>query len=359
MATAMVEPISAARIAGPTLSVVVPNYNHARYLPRALDALLSQDRPADEIIVVDDCSTDDSPNIIAAFAAKYPSVRLLANAKNMGVIAALARGMNEARGQYVYFGAADDFIMPGFFATAIKMMHANPQAGLFCGEAILVDGESGEILGARPPARPRFRAGFIHPTRVAELLLRIDNFVLTGAAVFRRDAVAWAGGFDERLSSFADGYIARKVALTYGFCYAPRVVLTWCIFPNSVSRKTATEIDRAKKILDTILTLMKTDPVFPAWYPELFARRWRFSTSRLAVEATPVSRTLLLGMGPTRGIDRAVFGFTLNMANERAARLITLAWLWLRFRPISLIGLVSTALARFFDRLAGQNSAAS
>lgn len=354
----MVERISATDDAEPTLSVVLPNYNHARYLPRALDALLSQDRPADEIVVVDDCSTDDSRNIIATYAAKYSSVRSLANVKNMGVIAALSRGLNETRGQYVYFGAADDFVMPGFFATAIKMMHANPQAGLFCGEAIMVDGRSEKIIGARPPVRPRFRAGFIHPTRVAKLLLSIDNFVQTGATVFRRDAVAWAGGFDERLSSFADGYIARKVALTYGFYYAPRTFLTWCVMPDSVSRRTATDTDQAKKFLHTITARIAADPVFPAWYQDLFARRWRFATSRLAVEAKPVNRALLLAMGPARGIDRAIFGFALNMATERAARLVMLAWLWLRFRPFSLIGLASTALARRFDRLVGQNCTA-
>ena len=67
--------------AGPTLSVVLPNYNHARYLPRALDALLSQELPADEIIVVDDCSTDASQEIVSRYEARYPSIRLVANEK--------------------------------------------------------------------------------------------------------------------------------------------------------------------------------------------------------------------------------------------------------------------------------------
>ena len=63
---------------------------------------------------------------------------------------------------------------------------------------------------------------------------------MTGAAVFRRDAVVSAGGFEEQLSSFADGYLVRKIALTLGFCYAPITALTWCIFPDSVSRTTST-----------------------------------------------------------------------------------------------------------------------
>jgi glycosyltransferase involved in cell wall biosynthesis len=346
----MAERAAATSIAGSTLSVVLPNYNHARYLSRALDALLSQDCPAEEIIVVDDCSTDDSRDIIARYAAKYPSVRLLANAKNFGVIATLSRGLNEARGQYIYFGAADDFLMSDFFAAAIKMLRANPRAGLFCGEVNLVDGHSGKMLGVRPPVRPRFCAGFIGPSKVARLLRRNDNFIATGAAVFRRDAVTWAGGFDEELSTFADGYLVRKIALTYGFCFVPIVVLTWHIFPDSVSRKTSTETDRAQQVLEKIEARMAVDPVFPRWYRDVFVRRWRFATSRLAVQANPVNRHLLMDMGAQNATDRALFGFVLKVFSARSARFLILAWLWLRLRPLSLIGLGSTALTRNWDR---------
>ena len=96
----MLDRAPAASGAGPVLlSVVLPNYNHARYLPRALDAYLSQDHPADEIIVIDDCSADASREIVTRYAANHPSIRLVSNDKNMGVIPTLSRGLNEARGQ--------------------------------------------------------------------------------------------------------------------------------------------------------------------------------------------------------------------------------------------------------------------
>jgi len=144
---------------GSTLTVVLPNYNHARLIPRALEALFAQDPPPDEIIVVDDGSADDSLNVVAAFAKDHPSLRVLANPTNMGAIATLARGLAAARGRYVYFAAADDWVVPGFFATAIAMLEAHPRAGLFCGEARLVDGGSGRTLGVRPPVRPVGIAG--------------------------------------------------------------------------------------------------------------------------------------------------------------------------------------------------------
>ena len=342
----MVERATGLGAAGQALSVVLPNYNHARYLPRALDALLSQDRPADEIIVVDDGSLDNSREIVARYAAENSSVRLLANAKNLGVIATLSRGFNAARGQYVYFAAADDFVVPGFFSSAIKTLMANPRAGLFCGEVSLVDGYTGLELGVRPPVRPRYRAGFINPAEVARLLRRNDNFIVTGAAVLRRDAVVWAGAFDEQLSSFADGYLVRKIAFTFGFCYTPSAVLTWNIFPDSVSHKTSTEIGPARRVLSSVEKRMVEDPVFPGWYCDVFARRWRFATCRLAIRKTPVNSELLMGMGAQNSCERALYRFILGTFSAQIASFFLMAYLFLRFRPISLVGLASTALVR-------------
>src|ERR1700674_5961017 len=93
------------------LSVVLPNYNHARLVGRALAALLGQKRVADEIIVIDDGSTDDSVRVIDGIAAGAPAIRVLHNANNIGVIATLQRGLEAARGKYVYFAAADDWIL--------------------------------------------------------------------------------------------------------------------------------------------------------------------------------------------------------------------------------------------------------
>lgn len=339
----MTEHSSSGRPATPMLSVVLPNYNHGRYLPRALDALLAQGRPADEIIVIDDASTDDSRNIIARYAAKHPSIRPLLNERNIGVIAALTRGLNAARGTYVYFGAADDFVMPGFFDTGIAALQAHPNAGLFCGEMILIDGNSGNSLGARPPVRPRFRAGFISPAKFARLLRHNDNFILTGAALLRRDAAAWAGGFDKRLSTFADAYLVRKIALTYGLYYSPQAFLTWCIFPDGVSRTTSTNVDRTRQVFKSIQSRMTTDPVFPKWYWKVFARRWRFSVCRLAIQENSVNLAALEDLGFQGKIGRALIKWGVG---RRAARLMILAWLWCRLRPYSLVGLASTAIAR-------------
>ena len=139
------------------------------------------------------------------------------------------------------------------------------------------------------------RAGRIEAAGAQDLLRSTDNWILTGSAIFRRDCVIWAGGFDARLGSFADGFIARKVALKYGFLFEPEIVASWVVFPDSVSRKTALDLQRTKYILDVVPTLIAADPGFPSWYADAFRDRWRFAACRLALQADPID-----AVGPPR-----------------------------------------------------------
>jgi glycosyltransferase involved in cell wall biosynthesis len=335
-----------------TLSVVLPNYNHAKFIARALAALLRQERPADEIIVIDDGSTDDSIAVIERIAADAPAIRLLRNPSNIGVIPTLQRGLEAARGKYVYFAASDDWVFRGFFALALRRLEADPDMGLFCGEAMLVDGANNRPFAVRPAVRPRLRAGRIEAARTEQLLRSTDNWILTGSAIFRRDCVTWAGGFDERLGSFADGFIARKVALKFGFLFEPDIVASWVVFPDSVSRKTALDLQRTKYILDVVPTLIAADPGFPSWYADAFRNRWRFAACRLALQADPVERSVLFELGAPAATEKVELERILAWPQRNLARLVILAWLWYRLRPTSLFALLSTMLAMRGLRLA-------
>jgi glycosyltransferase involved in cell wall biosynthesis len=339
--------------AGPlTLSVILPNYNHAKFIGRALAALLGQERAADEIIVIDDGSTDDSVAVIGRIAATAPTIRLLRNPQNVGVIPTLQRGLEAARGKYVYFAASDDWVFPGFFALALRRLEADPDMGLFCGEAMLIDGASNRPYAVRPAVRPRLRAGRIEAAAVQQLLRSTDNWILTGSAIFRRDCVIWAGGFDARLGSFADGFVARKVALKFGFLFAPEIVASWVVFPDSVSRKTALDLQRTKYILDVVPTLIAADPGFPSWYANAFRDRWRFAACRLALQADPIERTVLLELGAPTAAEKAKLESILAWRQRNLARLMILVRLWYRLRPTSLLALLRTMLAMRGLRLA-------
>lgn len=336
----------------PTLSVVLPNYNHAPLISRALAALLHQERAADEIIIIDDGSTDDSLAVIERIAATAPAIRVLRNPGNIGVIETLQRGLQEARGTYVYFAAADDWVLPGFFARALRRLDDAPDLGLFCGEAVLVDGASNKPFAVRPAVRPRLCGGRLGASRVEHLLRSTDNWILTGSAIFRRDCVAWAGGFDPRLGSAADGIMARKIALKFGFYFEPQIVAAWAVFADSVSRKTARELERVRHILDTVPALIAADAAFPPWYADAFRNRWRFAACRLALQANPIERAIVLEIGARSAAERARLASILARRNPALARLVTLAVLWYRLRPTSLLALGRSMLAARRLRLA-------
>jgi hypothetical protein len=181
------------------------------------------------------------------------------------------------------------------------------------------------------------------------MLRRFDNWMLTGSCIVRRQTLDEAGALDEACGTFADGFLLRKVALTRGFCYAPRPVAGWRIFSSSASRQTALEVDKAVEVLHTVADKIAADPVFPPWYAEVFRARWRFAVSRLALEATPIGHPALDAMAADSALDTRVLEHIRELLRRAPAleRMATLAWLTLRLRPFPLWRVLATWLSRW------------
>ena len=109
------------------LSVVLANYNHARYLPRALDAILSQSVRPREVIVIDDASTrDNSLEVLDGYARRDPIVRVVRNETNLGVVATYNKVVGFASGEYLFLAAADDYVLPGFLEKCARLCSLRP-----------------------------------------------------------------------------------------------------------------------------------------------------------------------------------------------------------------------------------------
>jgi len=336
----------------PLLSAVLPNYNHGQYLPFAIDSIAGQNTPPDEIIVIDDASTDDSRDVLLECQRRHPTLVVLVNERNLGALNTLQRGLEVAKGRYIYFAAADDQVLPGFFSRAIATLEKAPTVGLFCAETILLDGASKKTIGIRPVVRPLRRGGHLFPKDVEKLLKRADNFIHTGSSIFRRQSLLKKGGFVVEAGSFSDGLLARKVALTDGMWFVPTVAAIWHIHAEGLSRATALKPHKALDALRTIPLLIEADPDFPSWYAELFRRRWRFGSARLALDVIPPDKELLTAMAPETRVDRAFIVTLAPFLNFQAARWVTLAWLTLRLRPFRLRDLAVTV----FDRWTGRGA---
>lgn len=334
------------------LSAVIPNFNHGAYVADAVRAIAEQTPPPDEIIVVDDASTDDSLAVLERLAASCPRLRVVALDRNGGAIHALNRGLREARGDYVYFGAADDLTKPGLFKATLDMAARHPEAAFASAEAEIMDMDTGSV-GRRPPVRPSHHARHFTPHEVAGIFQRIDNWILTGTAVIRRDLFLEAGGFDHRLGPLADGYALRRLAFVHGCCFVPLSGLVWQVRASGLSRSQAAAPEAGLKMLDTALGMMRADSAFPPWYPPLFERRFRFAVSYLAAQAKPMNRSVLTRVGARGPAGRAVLAGAATIGGP-LGKIAALAWLSLRERPTSFAGLISTWFSRTRPQAGGE-----
>ena len=328
------------------LSVVMPNRNHAALLPRALGALRRQTRQPDEIIVIDDASTDDSREVIRGFMAQLPQLRMLENPERLGAVGALNRGLREATGEAVYCAAADDATDPGFVDAVLSALEAHPEAALACAEARVID-DSGAFLGLRPVILPALRARYFPPPAAARLLRQFDNWILSVVAIYRRDLLLRAGGFDPTLGSFCDSCLARELALEHGFAFVRGVFGTWNVQTESYSRRTSTDPEAMPALIRLAQRRIeeREGQVFPRGYGRVFARRSRFSAARLAVTALdfdPAQIRVLAGQG---GVTQLVMQAIARWP-YRLRQVAALGWLTLGLRPMSLPRLVLTSVAR-------------
>ncbi len=132
--------------AAPKVSVIVPNYNHAPYLQQRLDSIINQTFRDFEVIVLDDASTDDSREIIQTYAG-YPMFRFLLNkTRNGSAFRQWQKGLESARGEYVWFAESDDCASPYFLSKLLPILENDMSLGLVYCQSYLTD-PSSRVLG--------------------------------------------------------------------------------------------------------------------------------------------------------------------------------------------------------------------
>lgn len=182
----------------PLLSAIVPSYNYARFVGRAVESCLAQTFADMEVVVVDDASTDESPALLVERFANEPRVRLELAKENRGISGNFNRGLRAARGKYVGFCCADDEWLPEHAATLVEVLERS-KAVLAYAKARVVDAE-----GAPVPPGPGHAFSGCPDEQFFERLVTSPNLIPFVATVFERAAALEAGGFDERLRVLQD-----------------------------------------------------------------------------------------------------------------------------------------------------------
>jgi glycosyltransferase domain-containing protein len=212
-----------------TVSVLLCNYNDSRYLPDSLGAICNQTRLPDEVVVLDDGSTDDSLQIIEDFARRYPFIRVLKNETNRGLLYSINRALNEARYDFVVWAAADDRLLPNFIERNVQCLLEYPAAGMaFSRLAVFRDGSEDIITFTERKHGTTFDFGpvplFLSPEALRNRLQQSYLWISANTVMASRQALLQAGGFDPALRWHADHFAFSVVALRHGACCIPETL---------------------------------------------------------------------------------------------------------------------------------------
>jgi glycosyltransferase involved in cell wall biosynthesis len=207
------------------VSVIIATYNYGRFLGQALDSVLAQRCRDLEVLVVDDGSTDDTPEVVRPFLADARvRYHLLphggaARARNVGVARSTA--------PLVAFLDADDQWLPGKLEKQLARFAADPELGVVCARRVVID-ECGRELPTRPAA---LRRG-----EVLGDLFR-DNFICFSSAVVRRAALTAVGPFDESLALASEYELWLRIASRFRVDYVDEALVKYRVGHASLSRR--------------------------------------------------------------------------------------------------------------------------
>ena len=188
----------------PRVSVVIAAYNMAAFLPEAIESVLRQTFQDLEVIVVDDGSTDNTPEVMAQFSSRVKYVRQ----ENAGPSAAYNRGDDIALGEYEFQLDADDVLMEGALEKAVSVLDGAPQAGFCYGQVRYMD-EDGRELNV--PRQWPERSGLMTARQVILELLNL-RFIFGSALLLRRACFREVGRFDESLGYGEDTELFARMA---------------------------------------------------------------------------------------------------------------------------------------------------
>ena len=235
------------------VSVVVPNFNHARFLRRRLDSILEQSYQDFEIILLDDASTDESPAILTEYAGNPRVTALLINALNSGSsFQQWDRGVSRAQGDYVWIAESDDWCLPNFLERLVSELEADPRVCIAACRSTLVD-ESDTVIGDSADDqesaagsvrwRESFRCSGLEECR---RFMTICNTLPNASAVlFRRALFKTVGGANTDLQLCGDWLTWVKILLS-----SPEARLAYVAEPlNRMRSHPATVRDRLRNRL--------------------------------------------------------------------------------------------------------------
>lgn len=185
------------------VSVVIPAFNHEKYVVEAIEGIVNQSYPEIELLVIDDGSRDNTYNVLLGLTAKYKKrfKRFQVwTRKNKGTAATLNELLSLAQGRYVFTQASDDVALPNAISSLVELLEKNPSAVLAVGDNQLINGESKRIY---------WKKGYVPTVNLEEA-----DFITFGDALgLNKESKVKFGDYLTLLNAnhVPNGYLVRKL----------------------------------------------------------------------------------------------------------------------------------------------------
>ena len=213
------------------MTVLMPVYNRARYLRSAVESIRSQTYGDYEFLIIDDGSTDASPEILAHYAATDSRIRVVTQ-ENRGVIASLNRGFHESAGEFIARMDSDDMARPRRLAMQLDFMLAHPHIALVGGAIEVIDSMGRPFEIVRLPETPE---------RLRYHMRNLGCALAHPTVLFRRQAVLDAGGLRPAYRHAEDYDLWLRMLDKHDFANLPDVLLSYRRHEASVSNRQMTQ----------------------------------------------------------------------------------------------------------------------
>jgi len=208
------------------VSLVVASYNHAEYLVRRMEGLINQTYPHIEILVIEDCSPDNSLEVLRKYGS-HPKVRLIVREQNGGWVKVSNQGVEESCGEFILFANCDDDCDPHMVAQLVSAMQVHPTAGIAFCRSLLVD-ECDQVIGDDFVIRERaFQEKcatdtLISGAQMGRFLLHSCVIPNLSAALIRKQCFEAAGALSAEYRVCSDWDLFFRIAANFDVAYVAK-----------------------------------------------------------------------------------------------------------------------------------------
>jgi glycosyltransferase involved in cell wall biosynthesis len=255
------------------ISVILANFNHGNLLNCAIDSILMQDHSKWELILVDDCSTDNSLCLIKRYALKDSRIKPFFLSKNIGSNLAYKHGLKHAEGDLLFFLAADDRLSDkSFFCDAVAAMKSNSLSVGFYGKSDFICGETGLELNISMGGSMSGE-GYISGSDFVRGFLSNKTFVPSSSAIWRLSNYLNTDYFRSDLGPYSDWYTNHLLPAEKGIIYKDKTYTKFALwdtkknFGNSIGPiKKVMILNKVKYLLQKNSIIYKNSKGINLWF---------------------------------------------------------------------------------------------